>query len=92
MIILLEVLKWIGIVLLVVLLVIILLLLLILFVPFRYNIESEGSGNDIKANLAASWLFPILTIKYDFDLQNKIEKPLRIKVLGINIGRRKRKD
>lgn len=90
MILFLEVLKWIGIVILAVLAIIIVLLLFVLFVPIRYKVLSEGQGTDIKANVKANWFGPVLSVRYNFDLQNKSDNPLVIRIFGIKIGRNKK--
>jgi len=92
MILFLEILKWIGIVLLVILALAIIIILVVLFVPIRYRILSEGSGKDIKVNVKAGWMAPALSIRYDYNMLEKIEDPLVIRAFGIRIGRHKKED
>lgn len=83
-----TVLKIIGITLLAILCLFVFLILIVLFVPLRY--KAEGFYRDkkylLKANI--SFLLHILSVSINFD--GKMD--MAIKIFGIKIGRRKRKN
>ncbi|MBE6013877.1 MAG: hypothetical protein E7241_00720 [Lachnospiraceae bacterium] len=79
----LEILKWIGIVLLCILGLILLLVLLALFSPITYNVRVSGNKDDIRAKVKLGWFLYILRPVVTYE--NKDLKVI-VRILGIPIN------
>jgi len=84
MILLLNILKILGIILLCILGFFLFLLLCVLFIPIRYRLKAKrkcGDNIPVSADIKISWLLHFITLTYSYPLQ----KYIKLKVLGITL-------
>jgi len=89
--ILLTILKTLGLVLLCILLLILTVLALVLFVPVRYELKGQKSGDDIEAHVAVTWLLKFLNAKVDIFKpgEEDLRTDILVKVLFFKVFPRK---
>ncbi len=90
--ILLGILKVIGILLLTLLCLVLLLVLIVLLVPIRYRAEGAWHTDERRVDARVTWLFHLLNVSFNLNIENGLKSALSIRILGRSIGAGKKQN